>query len=180
MDIIKTMEIKAPDDQPTKFVNKPSGSLYCPICRKLFQNPSISITCGHTFCRSCVGGPVTRSQNMICPIDSTQIELASLVPNKAVQGQVEDLLIYCRHSLSENKPVVGEDWELDETGCKEQIKLGERDDHEQNCPKEWINCPNSKECIRARREDLTTHLKDCSFHPCPNESQGRVSCILKI
>ena len=165
------MEIKRSAEQPIKFVNEPSGSLFCPICRKLFQNPSISISCGHTFCRSCVSGQLKRSQ-MLCPIDSVQIELSSLVPNKAVQGQVEDLLIYCCHGLLREGHIVGEDWELDETGCKEKIKLGEREDHEQNCPKEWVDCPNTKKCMGIRREDLVTHLKDCLFHLCPNESQG--------
>lgn len=166
------MEVKDAET-PTKFVNEPSGSLYCPICRKLFENPSISITCGHTFCRSCVSGQLKRS-SMVCPLDSAQVDMNNLVPNKAVQGQVEDVLIYCRHGLAGDH-LEGEDWMLEETGCKEHIKLGQRDDHEQNCPKEWISCPNSRECIKFRREDLTNHMKDCSFHSCPNESQGTIN-----
>ena len=155
---------------PTKFVNAPSGSLFCPLCEKLFQDPVISIACGHTFCRPCVDNRLITIPRMSCPVDNAQVELNNLVPNKAVQGQLEDLLIYCRHGLIASDS--NEEWDFDEDGCREQIKLGDRHEHEDTCLMVWMNCPNSKQCTRFRKESLNDHLMGCPYHVCPNESKG--------
>ncbi|XP_066917138.1 E3 ubiquitin-protein ligase TRAF7-like [Clytia hemisphaerica] len=160
------------EELQTRFVNEPSNSLFCPICRKLFQDPSISIACGHTFCRSCVDSRLRSRSHMTCPLDNAQIETNSLVPNKAVQGQVEDLLIYCRYGLIPNPLEEGSEWEIDNTGCTEHIRLGQRYEHEEVCGKAWVDCPNSKECERMRKEELDTHLRNCSKHICPNQKKG--------
>eukprot|EP00050_Salpingoeca_kvevrii_P010772 m.10264 g.10264 ORF g.10264 m.10264 type:complete len:65 (+) comp3070_c0_seq2:207-401(+) len=36
------------------FVLPPSASLLCGLCQRLFCDPHISVTCGHTYCRQCV------------------------------------------------------------------------------------------------------------------------------
>lgn len=165
---------------PTKFVNQPSMSLFCPLCQKLFQDPVISIGCGHTFCRNCIDNRLLAMTHLTCPVDNVKIDLNNIVPNRAVQGQLEDLLIYCRHGLKLNGSESG--FEQEEDGCKEQISLGRRHEHEEHCLMAWVPCTNcSNQCGKFRKKDLTAHLTTCAHHMCLNEKKGRMFfCCINI
>ena len=162
------------DVLPTKFVTEPSSSLKCPMCGHLFREPVISTCCGHTFCRICVNGPQSADKSKImCPVDAVVMNSDNFVPNRAVQGQLEDLLIFCRHGLYR----VDSDEELltDEEGCKEHIPFGRRHEHEENCLSAWIPCPNSSNyCGMFRRRDFEQHLQMCTHVPCQFKEQGSV------
>ncbi len=86
------------DGAPTKYVTQPSASLKCPVCDDLFQNPVISTKCGHTFCLACVSENACDSPAH-CPLDQTSFLSTDVVANRAVQGQLEDMEIFCRHGL---------------------------------------------------------------------------------
>ena len=163
------------DEIPTKFVSKPSNSLYCPLCRKLFCDPVISITCGHTFCRPCLEANNGMRTTFSCPVDQKPVDIDNLVPNRALQGQLEDLLIYCRHAL--HRVDSQEDFELDDDGCKEHITLGTRSEHEDTCPSAWTPCPNSSNnCGLFRRMDLQQHLTECAYFKCRHcEYRGTIT-----
>ena len=156
---------------PTKFVNQPSNSLYCQICQKLFHDPVISIRCGHTFCRPCLENHVGTRAILDCPVDNKSIDVNSLVPNRALQGQLEDLLIYCRHSL--HRVDSDDDFQISEDGCKEHITLGRRAEHEDHCLSAWVPCPNSSNhCGLFRKRDFEDHLLLCQHNPCKYYKKG--------
>ena len=160
---------------PTKFVVRPSESLKCPICRELFSDPVISTQCGHTFCRRCIrnGSVNVKSTSSSCPIDGKVLLKSSLVSNLAVQGQIEDLHIYCCHGLTRTDSE--EDLiEIDKTGCPEKIPMGKRSEHEDVCVYAIVPCPNSSnQCGKFRRRVLEEHLQVCTQYRCSFSSRGK-------
>ena len=110
---------KAMPGKPTKFVEEPQA-LLCPVCKRVFSEPVISIKCGHTFCRECIESMIRDGAR--CPIDEQECDSGQLVLNRAVMGQIDDLKIYCRHGLVSGDG--GRTWDIDPNGCKEvQCKL---------------------------------------------------------
>lgn len=85
--------------KPTKFVEEPQA-LICPVCKKIFREPVISIKCGHTFCRICIEEMIRNG--LTCPMDEQECDSGQLVLNRAVIGQIDDLQIYCSHGLVSN------------------------------------------------------------------------------
>lgn len=114
--------------KPTKFVEEPPA-LMCPVCKKIFREPVISIKCGHTFCRMCIENII--KNRLTCPIDEQECDSGQLVLNRAVIGQIEDLPIYCCHGLFSTDG--GKVYERDPHGCKEVIRFGKREEHESTC-----------------------------------------------
>ena len=152
----------------TKFISEPPA-LVCPVCQRIFSEPVISVKCGHTFCRSCIENMVCSGTQ--CPIDGVECDTSQLVLNRAVIGQVDDLLIYCCHGLLSHDG--GLTCERDQTGCSEVIKFGGRDHHEEVCEYSRVMCPvGGEQCGLIRRRDLECHLTKCSQVPCPFSDFG--------
>lgn len=152
---------------PTKFVDEPPA-LICPICQQIFQDPMISIKCGHTFCRLCTESMV--QSDSPCPIDDIPCDSTQLVINRAVIGQIDDLLVYCRHGISSTD---GRSYVKDPDGCPEAVKLVHREAHESGCQYSKIVCPiGGEECGQLRKKDLDEHLGSCSRVPCPFSDFG--------
>lgn len=148
-----------------KFVEEPSA-LICPVCKKVFSEPVISVKCGHTFCRKCV------ENNVRCPMDLLVCDSGQLVLNRAVMGQIEDLLIYCHNGLVSRDG--GKSTEVDPSGCKRRIKLGSRDDHESKCEYSRVSCPVGGDlCGPLRQYQLEEHLLACTCVPCSFASFGK-------
>lgn len=172
---------KVRDMSPTKFVVTPSESLKCPICKEIFNDPVISTQCGHTFCRNCIrnGASITGNSTSKCPLDGTTLLRLHLVSNLAVKGQIEDLLIYCRHGLTRSSS--DEDFEIDSAGCQEKILFGQRADHEETCEFAIVPCPNSSnQCGKFQRRTLEDHLKICTQYRCQYSVKGEfLACIWK-
>lgn len=148
---------------PTLFTGEPSQHLKCPVCQKLYQDPVINITCGHTFCRKCVK---TISQ---CPIDGNQCVPTQLVVNRLVVGQLDDLQIYCQYGvIEENGNLVP-----DPSGCQQKLHVGSRRSHEDHCEFAPIPCPNlNSTCGKFRKSELDEHLKVCVFTSCRHQIKG--------
>ncbi|XP_065057671.1 E3 ubiquitin-protein ligase TRAF7-like [Rhopilema esculentum] len=155
-------------DFPTKFVSEPSRSLKCPCCDGVFRSPVISTSCGHTFCKDC---SVHGHGIGCCPLDETPFDGSSFVANRALQGQLDELKIYCRHGLMRYDS--DEDFVIDENGCPEKITFSQREEHENLCEFALIPCPNSSNfCGKFRRKDLEEHLKHCDRIPCDYSRKG--------
>ena len=157
-------------NKPTKFLEEPQA-LICPICRRVFTAPVISVKCGHTFCRSCIQPEESRS-NKSCPLDGVICDSSQLlVVNKAVIGQIDDLSIYCCHGLLSRDG--GLSYERDPSGCPEVLKLGGREEHERSCGYAHVKCPlGGEECGTIRTRELETHVMSCRNIPCPYNDFG--------
>ena len=155
----------------TKFVIEPSKALFCPLCNNLLNDPVISLSCGHTFCRLCV--TTSTVSVILCPLDENKI--MNTVANHAVKGQIDDLMIYCCHGLYRVNS--DEDIKIDKSGCTDQIALGKRLDHEEKCRNALIPCPNNlSHCGMFRRYAIEDHLLVCDYHFCRNSVKGM--CII--
>lgn len=169
---------KMPSKQPTKYVSEPLP-LICPVCKKVFSQPIISVKCGHTFCQTCIEELIRNGQT--CPLDDQACDSSQLVLNRAIMGQLEDLQIYCKYGLRPASTLVGPDTNLDEVlyerdpeGCPEVVKIGERGKHEESCPFAWVECPVGKElCGKIRKMKLEEHLEACTKMPCPFTDFGQ-------
>lgn len=146
----------------TKFVDQPPA-LVCPICQRIFQDPVISIKCGHTFCRLCIETMVVNGNP--CPLDDIICDSGQLVINRAVIGQIDDLLIYCCHGIVSHDS--GLSYERDRMGCQEVIKLGQRERHEEACEYTILMCTlGGEQCGEIRKRELENHMESCSNIPC--------------
>ena len=159
-------------EAPTKFVNEPSKSLKCPCCERVFWEPVISIGCGHTFCKECTHVSSQVSEPPHCPLDQTPFDGSSFVANRALQGQLDELQIYCRHGLMRFDSE--EEFIIDESGCPEIISISHRDEHEDVCQYAWMPCPNNSNfCGNFRRKDMDEHLRTCKRYQCPFSPHGK-------
>ncbi len=150
---------------PTKYVEEPTGSLLCPVCKMVFQEPIISVKCGHTFCRECIED--MNKDGRTCPLDDQKCDSGQLVLNRAIMGQLEELLIYCCHGIRPLSPAQNS-YERDSEGCPEVICVGERAKHEDDCSFAWVECPiGKKSCGPIRKKSLENHKTLCTRIPCP-------------
>ncbi len=151
----------------TKFVEEPSA-LRCPVCKRVFRDPVISIKCGHTFCTSCIQSLI--SSGLKCPLDEQDCDSGQLVLNRAVKGQIDDLMIHCCHGVvSPSEGLL----ETEGDGCQEVIRLGDRVGHESSCEFAKVTCPlGGSACGVLRSHLLEEHTKKCRKVPCPYTSFG--------
>uniref|UniRef100_A0A8C5KGH7 Tripartite motif-containing 68 n=1 Tax=Jaculus jaculus TaxID=51337 RepID=A0A8C5KGH7_JACJA len=78
---------------PARLVEAVVEELACPVCMTLLREP-VSITCGHTFCRSCLSGlwEVPRGPQKLdstCPLCRAPVQPRSLRPNWQLASVVE-------------------------------------------------------------------------------------------
>ncbi|XP_033625479.1 E3 ubiquitin-protein ligase TRAF7-like [Asterias rubens] len=154
------------------FAEEPSIHLYCPVCKNLFQDPVISVGCGHTFCRLCSTDEDSLVLLEVCPVDNKQLKNTSVFENRAIKSQIDELLVYCKNGIkrfsSRNDELI-----TDSCGCPELVKLSQKTDHEKTCPYSALSCPNSPECGVLQRQFLEDHiLSVCSFIKCEFHQRG--------
>lgn len=158
-----------PVKRPTKYVEE-RAPLLCPVCKRIFEEPIISVKCGHTFCRQCIEDLISAGNR--CPLDGHACDSGQLVLNLAIMGQLADLKIYCCHGL---KPTSSHthiesgchEYERDPNGCPQEISMGQRKEHEDSCQFAWAECPIAgSACGPMRKKDLEKHMGVCSKIPC--------------
>ena len=173
-----------PTKRPTKYAEEPAP-LLCPVCKKIFEEPIISVKCGHTFCRQCIENLVNAGNR--CPLDGLACDSGQLVLNLAIMGQLADLKIYCCHGLcliKDLSPIPAhnngladgiERYDNDPDGCPQTICIGKRKEHEDNCQFALVECPIAgSACGPMRKRDLDGHMKLCSNVPCSFADFGEV------
>ena len=163
-------------ERATRYVVEPAP-LLCPVCKKVFSEPIISVKCGHTFCKKCIESLM--SVGSPCPVDGQDCNSGQLVTNLAIMGQLVDLKIYCCHGLRPVGPASGSthtelvEYEVDPEGCPDQISLGQRQEHEDSCLYAHIDCSvGGAACGPIRKKNMETHLEICSLTPCPYSDFG--------
>nr|XP_054763208.1 E3 ubiquitin-protein ligase TRAF7-like isoform X2 [Lytechinus pictus] len=146
------------------FVEQPNRTLYCLLCRLVFQDPVIT-QCGHTYCRKCV----TSRQIEKCPVDN--MKLAVVVNNIAVNEQVGELLIHCKYGCKPSQINLGE-YEVDPEGCPFTIRISDRKEHESQCGYAPVRCPNNPDCPLVLKMNLESHLFNCNLCKCDHQRYG--------
>ncbi|XP_041473085.1 E3 ubiquitin-protein ligase TRAF7-like [Lytechinus variegatus] len=146
------------------FVEQPNRTLYCLLCRMVFQDPVIT-QCGHTYCRKCV----TSRQFEKCPVDN--MKLAVVVNNIAVNEQVGELLIHCKYGCKPSQINLGE-YEVDPEGCPFTIRISDRKEHESQCGYAPVRCPNNPDCPLVLKMNLESHLLNCNLCKCDHQRYG--------
>ena len=89
--------------------------LTCPICQEILDEPT-RITCGHTFCKKCITKWEKKSNDYICPLCRDYYEPAYSGKDLLAQDMLNDASITCIYK-----------------GCPWKNKLGELNNHIQNC-----------------------------------------------
>ncbi|KAK2144505.1 hypothetical protein LSH36_750g01001 [Paralvinella palmiformis] len=156
---------------PTKFVQSPNPHLICAICGQLFEEPVINVMCGHTFCKRCIYDKSEDGKTAKCPLEGQICQLETLVLNRSVKSQIDDLDIFCCHGLrwSDSES----DYVCDPDGCNEKLKYSSRKDHEDSCQFSLVPCPNNAvHCGKIRRKKLADHIRVCQHHPCNFKYKG--------
>lgn len=151
------------ETEPILLVNKLTPHFLCPVCGQLYRNPVINIKCGHTFCKNCASGC---SQ---CPVDNEPCDASQLIVNRLVVGQIDELLVYCKYGIRKENGI----YVVDPTGCQEQIAIGNRHQHENECSFIPKPCPNDVEnCGTFRSSELDHHLQVCPYFECEHKDKG--------
>ena len=120
-------EYKEPISLPIILVEEVPDDLLCPVCLDVMDDP-VKTPCNHNFCSNCILQEVEQRQR--CPMDRSPLRPSDLRVNIDLQKKISELKIHCFYGCKwENN-----EWVIDEEGCQSFATLGNRSDHEQNCP----------------------------------------------
>ena len=123
-----------------QFVKTPSDTLICIICYLPSKEPFLSVCCGHTFCKACLGG--SRKFSNVCPMCRSD-DFATIF-NKQADRVIRSLHVFCTNK---------------EQGCGWQGEVNDISSHLGNCLIQIVNCPNG--CRESlQRQYLITHVVD--------------------
>ena len=153
--------------------SKLNNILICPICNKIFWNPQECGECGIVFCEPCLKRSLIKKES--CPKCGKGAEFRS---SKSTIRHLEILLFSCsNYQCTETMGYFDLPNHLcpyDKLSCEIRICTwkGERKSlpgHLENCPCEFIQCPNDCGTMRMRKE-MNLHRDECQFEEvrCPN------------
>ncbi|CAG2240948.1 TRAF6 [Mytilus edulis] len=157
-----------PDD--IDFEEEIDRKYICPICLAVLWDP-VQTSCGHRFCKLCLGGLVRGSWRFgmsRCPVDKKFFSVtADLFEDNAFKREVLSLRVKCNNhnigcnwkgELRDYQTHIGSCSYSQENcvyGCGTRVKRLEHDDHKQVCHQRPVNCEHCDEQIFYA--DLTKH-----------------------
>lgn len=102
---------------PLEWFAKPVADRFkCGICKQVIRDPAVT-PCGHIYCAQCISS--WAKHYGVCPERCREVETNSLsCPLNEMGKFISGLAVYCK-----NRPA----------GCRVQIKLAEKNQHEQVC-----------------------------------------------
>ena len=123
---MKSKQIKKYKKDQRYFVEKEKIEKYltCSICQEIFDDP-YRITCGHTFCKSCLNQWEKKSHNSLCPLCRKKYNKKFSGKDLTAQSMISDAIVTCIYK-----------------GCPWKEKLSDLYDHIQNCLFEPEKLPN--------------------------------------
>ncbi|XP_068683549.1 TNF receptor-associated factor 4-like isoform X1 [Montipora foliosa] len=158
-----------PSGYDDKFVDAVEDDLLCPICQLPLREAVQTGVCGHRFCRQCLEEHFTRQehdgQESKCPLDNTILNREKdIFPDKATQRKILSFMIHCPRD-----------------GCQWTGELRAKEDHENDCQRFPVNCPNG--CGETiPRDEICLHAEDeCPLAPipCPYADMGCTKKVLQ-
>ncbi|XP_068683028.1 TNF receptor-associated factor 4-like isoform X2 [Montipora foliosa] len=158
-----------PSGYDDKFVDVVEDDLLCPICQLPLKEAVQTGECGHRFCRRCLEQHFMRQerdgQEPKCPLDNIVLNRdKDIFPDKATQRKILSFIIHCPRD-----------------GCQWTGELRAKEDHENDCQRFPVNCPNG--CGESiPREEMCLHTEDkCPLAPlpCPYADMGCTKKVLQ-
>ncbi|XP_068683551.1 TNF receptor-associated factor 4-like [Montipora foliosa] len=144
-----------PSGYDDTFVDAVEDDLLCPICQLPLKEAVQTGVCGHRFCRQCLEEHFMRQerdgQEPKCPLDNIVLNRdKDIFPDKATQRKILSFIIHCPRD-----------------GCQWTGELRAKEDHENDCQRFPVNCPNG--CGESiPREEICLHTGDkCPLAPIP-------------
>ncbi|XP_068701662.1 TNF receptor-associated factor 4-like [Montipora foliosa] len=144
-----------------EFVDDIEDDWLCPICHLPLKVPVQTGVCGHRFCKLCLERHFTRQeadgQELTCPLDQNVLTRdKDMFLDKATERKVRSFVIKCPR------------------GCQWTGELRSKEDHESECRRLPVNCPNGCGELVPREEILLHTEDDCSLAsiPCPYAEMG--------
>ncbi|XP_068718090.1 TNF receptor-associated factor 6-like isoform X1 [Montipora capricornis] len=137
-----------------EFVDAIEDDWLCPICRLPLKVPVQTRGCGHRFCELCLERHFMRQerdgQQLTCPLDqNVLIRDKDIFPDKAAERKVRSFVIKCPR------------------GCQWTGELRSKEDHDSECRRFPVNCPNCCGEL-VPREEISSHTENnCSLAPIP-------------
>ncbi|XP_068738068.1 TNF receptor-associated factor 6-like isoform X4 [Montipora capricornis] len=124
-----------------EFVDAIEDDWLCPICRLPLKVPVQTRGCGHRFCELCLERHFMRQerdgQQLTCPLDqNVLIRDKDIFPDKAAERKVRSFVIKCPR------------------GCQWTGELRSKEDHDSECRRFPVNCPNCCGELVPREEDM--------------------------
>lgn len=130
------------DWQGLEYIDKVDENLLCGICKTPFYEPVTTLTCKHTFCRSCLEQHVLLSR----------------------EEGLDPLCPYCRDELKGKRcpscQIIDEEDEDETYDTADRIILNMVNELQVKCPEDCCNWKNS-------RRSLEKHVKTCLFVSVP-------------
>ena len=114
---MKSKQIKTYRKEQRHFTNKEKIEKYltCSICQEIFDEPT-RISCGHTFCKTCLEKWEKKSREGLCPLCRTKYIKRYTGKDLIALSIINDAMITCINS-----------------GCPWKGKLSDLDNHIQTC-----------------------------------------------
>ncbi|KAI9297238.1 WD40 repeat-like protein [Neoconidiobolus thromboides FSU 785] len=142
------LTIEDSDIETLKFVNQPSNSLLCPVCRDICHEPLITHRCHHSYCAKCIYQSINIEP--FCPLCRCRLKSEDLHPNLALASLINELLVYCKNQMY---------------GCTQKIRLDGYKAHIKSCLYTPIECPNKiYGCeFHGTLKEKEEHLRNCEI-----------------
>jgi hypothetical protein len=154
-------------DDPQYSITIAETRLRCSICHDFLCQP-ITLTCSHTFCRTCLSHWVsTQEQNRVsatCP--TCRASLSSHMTASSIASAVPDRL------MSE---ILHKTCYVDcPNGCSCKLHPSRLSEHDEMCANITVPCANAVQgCpVTMPRKALADHAAMCSFHMCSGAALG--------
>ncbi|XP_068701663.1 TNF receptor-associated factor 4-like [Montipora foliosa] len=149
-----------------EFVEDIEDDWLCPICHLPLKVSVLTEVCGHRFCKLCLERHFMRQeadgQELTCPLDQNILTRdKDMFVDKATERKVRSFVIKCQR------------------GCQWTGELRSKEDHENDCKRFPVNCPNGCGEL-VPREEILLHTEDnCSLAPIPCPYAG-MGCSKKV
>ena len=119
--------------------------LKCKLCKKILLNPYDCSKCGNTFCYYCINK--LKQNNLPCPFNCKSFDITP--SSVGIKKFLNPLKFECKYKKN---------------GCQEIIPYMNIENHENNCPFNVTDCPNSQCKQKIRNNMLENHIQnECPY-----------------
>jgi len=159
-----------------QFVDTPEERLNCILCQHVSRKPQLSLCCGRTYCKSCLGK--WKRTSRACPY-ACRCKLMKTVAHPEAERTILGLRVYCSNGCPWTGPLIELDKHLASASCDAShtghsymscptcgqtgIWHSAMADHMRECPRVAVKCPLCG--VNIDRGDLNQHnIDNVGYH----------------